>query len=117
MATPITPKGGISGGDIAGQILSTLIGIGFAQNNAKQQRELQKKIAEMSLENQRQIQERLAEAQTDIERQRIAFQILALEKNEQLVERLEKDKYKSMVIVGVGAVALAVVIVLAKRKK
>jgi hypothetical protein len=111
------PTKGVDPYSIAGQLVGTFISIGFAKDNAKQQRKLQEKIAEMSLENQRQIQERLAQAQTDIERQRIAFQILALEKNEQLVERLEKDKYKSMVIVGVGAVALAVVIVLAKRKK
>ena len=111
------PTKGVDPYSIAGQLVGTFISIGFAKDNAKQQRKLQEKIAEMSLENQRQIKERLAQAQTDIERQRIAFQILALEKNEQLVERLEKDKYKSMVIVGVGAVALAVVIVLAKRKK
>lgn len=110
-------KGGISGGEIAGQLISTFISIGFAQQNAKQQRELEEKIAQMSLETQKQIQERLAQAQTDIEKQRIAFQILSLEKNQELVKSLEKDKYKSMVILGVGAVALAFVIVLAKRKK
>lgn len=110
-------KGGISGGDIAGQLIGTFISIGFAKDNAKQQRKLEEKIAQMSLETQRQIQDRLAQAQTDIEKQRIAFQILSLEKNQELVKSLEKDKYKSMVVLGVGAVALAFVIVLAKRKK
>lgn len=111
------PTKGVDPYAIAGQLVGTFISIGFAKNNAKQQRQLQEKIAQMSLENQRQIQERLAQAQTDIEKQRIAFQILALEKNQALVKSLEKDKYKSIVILGVGAVALALVIVLAKRKK
>ena len=71
----------------------------------------------MSLENQQAIANRLAEAQTNIEKQRIAFQILALENNTNLVRELEGEKNKSLIVLGVGAIALAVVIVLAKFKK
>lgn len=110
-------QGGFSGGDIAGQLIGTFISIGFAQNDAKKQRKLQEKIAKMSLENQQVIAERLAQAQTNIEKQRIAFQILALENNANLVKELEADKNKSLIVVGVGVMALAVVIFLAKRKK
>jgi hypothetical protein len=110
-------KKGFSTTDVAGQLIGTFIQIGFAQNDAKKQRQLQEKIAQMSLENQLQIQKKLAEAQTDIERQRIAFQILALEKNEALVEKLEKDKNKSLIFLGVGVILLTIVVVLVKRKK
>jgi len=110
-------QGGFSGGDIVGQLVGTFISIGFAKNDAKKQRKLQEKIAKMSLENQQVIANRLAQAQTNIEKQRIAFQILALENNANLVRELEADKNKSLIVVGVGVMALAVVIFLAKRKK
>ena len=42
---------------------------------------------------------------------------MALEKNEVLLRDIQKDKTKSIVFVSIGAVALAVVIFLAKRKK
>ena len=71
-------QGGFDVGGLAGTLISTFIGIGFAKNDAKKQRQLQEKIANMSLENQQAIANRLAEAQTNIEKQRIAFQILAL---------------------------------------
>jgi len=102
---------------IAGQLIGTFISIGFAKNNAKEQRRLQEKIAKMSLESQENIAKALANAQTNIEKQRIGFQILALEKNEVLLKDIQKDKTKSIVFVSIGAVALAVVIFLAKRKK
>ena len=110
-------KKGFSATDVAGQLIGTFIQIGFAQNDAKKQRQLQEKITQMSLENQLQIQKKLAEAQTDVERQRIAFQILALEKNEALVLKLEKDKNKSLIFLGGGAITLALVIILVKLKK
>ena len=115
-----TPSGGSPKFDpysLAGQLIGTFISIGFAKNNAKEQRKLQEKIAKMSLESQENIARALANAQTDIEKQRIGFQILALEKNEVLLRDLQKDKTTSLIFVGMGAVALAVVIFLAKRKK
>ena len=110
-------QGGFDVGNLAGTLISTFLGIGFAKNDAKKQRQLQEKIANMSLENQQAIANRLAEAQTNIEKQRIAFQILALENNANLVRELEGEKNKSLIVLGVGAIALAVVIVLAKFKK
>ena len=47
----------------------------------------------------------------------IAFQILAIEKNEALIKGLEKDKYKSIVLVSVSTLVLAVVIFMAKKRK
>ena len=84
-------QGGFDVGGLAGTLIST-IGIGFAKNDAKKQRQLQEKIANMSLENQQAIANRLAEAQTNIEKQRTAFQILALENNANLVRELERKK-------------------------
>jgi len=115
-----TPSGGSPKFDpysLAGQLIGTFISIGFAKNNAKEQRKLQEKIAKMSLASQENIAKALANAQTNIEKQRIGFQILALEKNEVLLRDIQKDKTKSIVFVSIGAVALAVVIFLAKRKK
>ena len=109
-----TPSGGSPKFDpysLAGQLIGTFISIGFAKNNAKEQRKLQEKIAKMSLESQENIAKALANAQTNIEKQRIGFQ------NEVLLRDIQKDKTKSIVFVSIGAVALAVVIFLAKRKK
>ena len=108
---------GFDAGALASQVLTTGIEMLFAVKDAKNQRKLEETIAKMSLETQKEIADKLALAQTDIERQRIAFQILALDKNNALLDGLERDKYKSMIIVGIGAVALATVIFLAKKRK
>jgi NADH/NAD ratio-sensing transcriptional regulator Rex len=118
-STP-APSGGSPKFDpysLAGQLIGTFIQIGFAKDNAKQQRELQEKIAKLSLESQENIAKALANAQTSIEKQRIGFQILSLEKNEVLLRDLQKDKTTSLIFVGLGTLALAVVIFLVKIKK
>ena len=71
----------------------------------------------MSLDSQEAIAKKYADAQTNIEKQRIIFQILAIEKNEALIKGLEKDKYKSIVLVSVSTLVLAVVIFMAKKRK
>ena len=69
-ATPTTPKKfdptalASMGFDM---ILGTLVGI----SEAKKQRELQEKIAKMSLKQQKELEENLLQAQTQLERQRI----------------------------------------------
>ena len=83
----------------------------------KEQKLAEKEAKEALAFHQENIAKALANAQTNIEKQRIGFQILALEKNEVLLRDIQKDKTKSIVFVSIGAVALAVVIFLAKRKK
>jgi|TARA_B110000967_G_scaffold204692_1_gene247680 hypothetical protein len=98
-------------------LVTTGIGIAFQKSDAKKQRELEKALAKMSLDSQEAIAKKYADAQTNIEKQRIIFQILAIEKNEALIKGLEKDKYKSIVLVSVSTLVLAVVIFMAKKRK
>lgn len=95
-----------------GLISSTIVGI----NNANKQKEVQKYIAKLNQEQKIAIAEKLAKANTDIERQRILFQTMALEKNLVVAEKVSKDKLTGFIILGGAVALLGVVVFLAKKK-
>lgn len=103
--------------NLIGQVVNVGVGTLFKIDNANKQRELEERIAKMSLETQRKIQFQLSKAKTNIEKQRIAFQILALNQNESLVRDLEKDRNETIKYLAIGMGILATVIIILKNKK
>ena len=95
-----------------GTITSTVTGL----VNANQQRKLDEYLSKLSLEQKERIEIQLIQAQTQAERERILFQQMALDKNLALTEKLEKDKYFSFIVVGIGIALLGTVIYLVKKK-
>ena len=114
-ATPTTPKKfdptalASMGFDM---ILGTLVGI----SEAKKQRELQEKIATMSLKQQKELEENLLQAQTQLERQRIMYQTFAVLENSNLVDARKNKQLTLLSVLGGGTLLLVGMAIFYKRK-
>ena len=110
---------GISSGtaNLISQGVSLIVGTISGISDSKKQRELQEYLSGLSIESQERIASRMLETQSSIEREKILFQELALNKNLALTENMQKDKNISFMILGGSIVFLGVVIFLVKRKK
>lgn len=114
-ATPTTPKKfdptalASMGFDM---ILGTLVGI----SEAKKQRELQEKIATMSLKQQKELEENLLQAQTQLERQRIMYQTFAVLENSKLVDARKNKQLTLLSVLGGGTLLLVGMAIFYKRK-
>ena len=93
-------------------ILGTLVGI----SEAKKQRELQEKIAKMSLKQQKELEENLLQAQTQLERQRIMYQTFAVLENSKLVDARKNKQLTLLSVLGGGTLLLVGMAIFYKRK-
>lgn len=93
-------------------ILGTLVGIG----EAKKQRQLQEKIARMSLKQQKELEENLVNAQSQLERQRIMYQTFAVIENSKLVDARKNKQLTLLSILGGGTLLLVGMAIFYKRK-
>lgn len=93
-------------------ILGTLVGI----SEAKKQRELQEKIAKMSLKQQKELEENLLQAQTQLERQRIMYQTFAVLENSKLVDARKNKQLTLLSVLGGGTLLLIGMAIFYKRK-
>ena len=103
--------------DLIGAGASILISTISGVTQAKKQRQLQEYLGKLSIESQERIASRMASTQSSIEREKILFQEMALDKQLALTEGLQKDKNTSFMILGGSVVFLGIVIFLVKRKK
>jgi hypothetical protein len=105
------------GGAVAGQLISTVIGGYFARGEEEKGRALQEEIAKLSLAQQKQLEERLQDVQSETERQGMVYQFLAVQNNNEMLNRIQSKRYTSYIVLGVGVTILALVFLkLAKRK-
>jgi hypothetical protein len=117
------PKGATSGsslsnigGAVGGAIISQVIGGYFARGENEKALALQKEIADLSLAQQKQLEERLQDVRSETERQGMIFQFLAVQNNNEMLNRIQSKRYTSYIVLGVGVTILALVFLkLAKR--
>jgi hypothetical protein len=118
-----TPKSATSGGSLSniggavgGAIVSQVIGGYFARGENEKALALQKEIADLSLAQQKQLEERLQDVRSETERQGMIFQFLAVQNNNEMLNRIQSKRYTSYIVLGVGVTILALVFLkLAKR--
>lgn len=104
--------GGAIGGQIAGAIVSGL----FAKGENEKALALQEELGKLSLAQQKQLEERLQDVRSETERQGLLYQFLAVQKNNEMLNRIQSKRYTSYIVLGVGATILALVFLkLAKR--
>lgn len=92
---------GLSSGDITNLAtagLDMIVGTISATRDAKKQRELQEKLAKMSLQQQKELDAKMREAQTQLARLTIMYQTFAVLENQKLVD---KRKQKQLLLIGV----------------
>ena len=109
-------SGGQFAGAVVGSLISGVIGGLFAKGEAKAGRELQKQLAKLSLAQQKELEERLQDVKAETERQSLVYQYLAVQNNNELLNRIQSKKYTSYIVLGVGVTILAVVILKLSKK-
>ena len=117
---PNLPKGGglaNIGGAIGGQIAGAIIGGYFARGEAEKGRALQEELGKLSLAQQKELETRLQDVKSETERQGMLLQFLAVQNNNEMLNRVQSKRYTSYIVLGVGVTILAVVFLkLAQRK-
>lgn len=104
---------------------SGLIGAGFSVitntisgiSQANKQRELQEKIAKLSLAQQLELEKRMQDANSAIERQKLLFEALAVDKNREFMRETNRERNMGLIVIGIGLIALGSVIFLTRKKQ
>ena len=109
--------GGQVGGAVLGAVISSVIGGMFAKGENKKALALQEELTKLSLAQQKQLEERLQDVQSETARQSLVYQFLAVQNNNEMLNRIQSKRYTSYIVLGVGVTILALVFLkLAKRK-
>lgn len=117
-ANPNLAKGGADPiGQIGGAVIGSLVGYFGGAEQGRKNRDLMKELALLDLAQQKQLAERLQDAKTETERQSLAWQFLAVQNNNEMLNRVQGKRYTSYIVLGVGLSILAFVFLkLGKRK-
>jgi uncharacterized protein YcfJ len=104
------------GGAVVGSLVSGVVGGLFASGEARKARELQAELEKLSLAQQKQLEERLQDVQAETERQSLVYQFLAVQNNNEMLNKIQSKRYTSYIVLGVGVTILAVVILKLSKK-
>jgi hypothetical protein len=104
------------GGALAGGIISSVIGGLFASGEQDKARKLQEKLTKLSLAQQKQLEERLQDVKSETERQSFIYQYLAVQNNNEMLNRIKSKRYTSYIVLGVGVTILALVVLKLSKK-
>jgi len=102
--------------NLASQGLTMLGQTLIRESDARKQQQLQQFVARLELEQARKLESQLIKAQSEIERQRILFQAMALERNNQLKVETSKQKSKSVVVLSLAVVVFGVLIFISRKR-
>jgi hypothetical protein len=108
---------GAMGGAIIGAVISSVIGGMVAKGEGAKARALQEEIVKLSLAQQKQLEERLQDVQSETERQGMIYQFLAVQNNNEMLNKIQSKRYTSYIVLGVGVTILALVILKLAKKK
>jgi hypothetical protein len=126
MSTPATTTTATSGGmglgaQLGGAFISAgvqaLVGGAFAKSDAKKQRQMEEELSKLSLAQQKYLEERLQDVQGELGKQEIIYKYLAVQNNNESLNKIQGKRYVSYAVLGGAIFALAVVVLLLKNKK
>jgi hypothetical protein len=104
------------GGAVGGQIITSVVGGLFAKGENAKALALQEELSKLSLAQQKQLEERLQDVQSETERQGMVYQFLAVQNNNEMLNRVQSKRYTSYIVLGVGATILALVFLKLAKK-
>jgi hypothetical protein len=114
---PNISKGGADPiGQIGGAVIGSLTSYFGGAEQGRKNRDLMNDLAQLSLAQQKQLEVRLQDAKTETERQGLAYQFLALQKNNEAVNKIQGKRYTSYIVLGVGVTILALVFLKLAKK-
>jgi len=97
--------------------LSTVSGLIMGVDDANKRRQLEAKIAKLTLAQQKELEIRLQNVQSDIAKMQILYQTLAIDKNREALVEMNKQKTKGLIALGIGFTILAIVVIAVKHKQ
>jgi uncharacterized protein YcfJ len=104
------------GGAVIGSVISSVIGGMFAKGENAKALKLQAELTNLSLAQQKQLEERLQDVQSETERQSLVYQFLAVQNNNEMLNRVQTKRYTSYIVLGVGVTILALVVLKLAKK-
>ena len=111
-----TSTGAGIGGAVIGSVISSVIGGMFAKGENEKALKLQAELSKLTLAQQKQLEERLQDVQSETERQGMVYQFLAVQNNNEMLNRVQGKRYTSYIVLGVGVTILALVILKLAKK-
>ena len=115
--TPPPTNGGGGGGDLIVEGAKIIIGLVSSSITAQKNRELQEKLATLTLKQQKELTERMQDANTEIERLNIMYQTFAVLENQKLVDSRKSKQLTLFYFLGGGSLLLVGLAIIFKRKK
>ena len=115
-ATKGGSKLGDVGGMLVGTVISSVIGGMFAKGENAKALKLQAELKKLSLAQEKQLEERLQDVKSETERQGMIYQFLAVQNNNEMLNKIQSKRYTSYIVLGVGATILALVFVKLAKK-
>jgi Zn-finger domain-containing protein len=88
----------------------------FAKGENAKALKLQEELTKLSLAQQKQLEERLQDVKSETERQGMIYQFLAVQNNNEMLNKIQSKRYTSYIVLGVGATILALVFVKLAKK-
>jgi hypothetical protein len=104
------------GGAVIGTVISSVIGGYFAKGENAKALKLKEELSKLSLAQQKQLEERLQDVQSETERQSLVYQFLAVQNNNEMLNRVQTKRYTSYIVLGVGVTILALVVLKLAKK-
>jgi hypothetical protein len=115
--TPPPTNGGGGSADLIVQGAKVIIGLVSNSITAKKNRELQEKLATLTLKQQKELAERMQDANTEIARLNIMYQTFAVLENQKLVDSRKSKQLTLFYFLGGGSLLLVGMAIIFKRKK
>lgn len=107
---------GFDYGAVAGAVISTVIGGLFAKGENDKALKLQKEISKLTLAQQKELEQRLQDVKAETERQALIYQFLAVQNNNEMINRVKSKRYTSYIVLGIGVTILALVVLKLSKK-
>ena len=104
------------GGAIGGALIGGVINGLFAKEEGRKARELQKELEKLSLAQQKELEIRLQDVKSQLAREELVYKYLAVQNNNEMLNRIKSKRYTSYIVLGIGVTILASVILKLSKK-
>ena len=104
------------GGAIGGALIGGVINGLFAKEEGRKAREWQKELEKLSLAQQKELEIRLQDVKSQLAREELVYKYLAVQNNNEMLNRIKSKRYTSYIVLGIGVTILASVILKLSKK-
>lgn len=112
----VATKGGSGSADLIAMGVSTIIGLVAGGIDAKKNRELQEKLAKLSLKQQKELEEKMLATKSELERLNIMYKTFAVLENQKLLDSRKGKQLTLLAVLGGGVLVLTAMAIFYKRK-